>query len=260
MHPNNNISVLEFCQQYSSGKRQFPKARLQKADLRDNSLRNVDLREADLSYTNFKNVDLSDADLRASSLIRAELSGANLSRTNLSGTDLSRANLATAQLIESNLFGSCLNKACLTAAKLVKVNLGYANLTGTYLIGVNLSEANLVGAIYDNETIFPPNFDPVNAGMLQDQTIEQLLAQFNHICQYSNRYLGNIMTAKYLHSSRPNFDWLEQFQISKSNQISFEGVMEDSISQTQLLWFYKWIQSFIDLCSQIVKDFAKLIV
>ena len=226
--------VIELCQQYGLGKRNFPKAQLHKADLEANSLSNVNLREADLSYANLKNVDLSVADLRDSSLIRVELSGANLT-------------------------GACLNKACLTAANLDQVDLRYANLTGTYIIGVDLSRANLNGAFYDEDTQFPPNFDPINAGMQQNYTLEQLIAHFNHICQCSNRYLGLIMTTKYLHSSRPEFAWLNNFEINKFNQITFAGIVTDSLSYNQLRWFQKWMQSFIQLCSQIITNFPQLI-
>lgn len=255
----NNSNFVDFRKLYSSGKRQFHKAQLERAFLEKHSLSQADLREADLNYANLKNADLSDTDLRESSLIRTELSGANLSRANLASADLSRANLAIANLQGANLTGACLNKACLTAANLDKVDLRYANLTGTYLIGVDLSQANLNGALYDDDTDFPPDFDPINAGMLQNYTLEQLLAQFNHLCECSNHYLGVIMTAKYLYSSRPEFGWLNKFEINKFNQITFEGIVTDSLSHNQLLWFQKWMQSFIQSCSQIIKNFSQLI-
>ncbi|MGB5713217.1 MAG: pentapeptide repeat-containing protein [Waterburya sp.] len=255
----NKSTVIEFCKQYSSGKRQFPKAQLQRADLEEKSLSQVCLKEANLSYSNLKNADLSDADLRESSLIRAELSGANLRRANLAGADLSRANLAIAELKEANLTGACLNKACLISAKLIQVDLSYANLTGTYLMGVDLSKTNLKGSFYNDETNFPSNFDPVSAGMLQECTVEKIIAQFNHLCEYSNRYLGSTMTAKYFHSSRPNFDWLKKFEIDEFDQIIFQGGLKDSISSLQLQWIQKWIYYFIESCSQIIKDFSKLV-
>ena len=255
----NKSPVIEFCKQYSSGRRQFHKAQLQRADLEEKSFSQADLREADLNYANLKNADLSNADLRESSLIRTELSGANLSRANLAGADLSRANLAIAQLRESNLTGACLIKACLTSANLTKVDLSYANLTGAYLIGVDLSKTNLKGSFYDEETCFPSDFDPVSAGMLRDYTVETIIAQFNQLYKHSNRYLGSIMSAKYFHSSRPNFDWLNHFKINKSNQITFEGSWKDSISPLQLRWFQAWINNFIESCSQIIKDFSQLI-
>ena len=255
----NKSPVIEFCKQYDSGIRQFPKAQLQRADLGKQSLRHVNLREADLNYANLKNADLSDADLSKSFLIRAELSGANLSRANLASADLSRSNLAIAQLREANLTGACLNKACLTAAKLVQADLSYANLTGTYLIGVDLSQTNLKGSFYDEQTTFPPDFDPVSAGMIQNCTIENIVAHFNNLYKYGNRYLGRTITAKFFNSSRPEFDWLKQFNINQHNQITFEGNLKDSVSSKQLDWLQAWINNFIKSCSYIIKDFSQLI-
>ena len=215
------------------------------------SLKQVGLRASNLNYANLKNADLSNADLRDSSLVRAELSGANLSQADLSGADLSRANLATAQLIETDLTGACLNQACLTAAKLIKVDLSSANLSGAYLLGVDLSQTKLKGAFYDDQTSFPNEFDPLSTGMLPDYKIEKLLAQFNHICNCSNKYLGNKMTTKYFDDSRPNFDWLNYFQLDESNQITFIGEVADSVSSLQLLWFQKWhnlIKSLSHFC------------
>ena len=255
----NKNTAVKIINKYSSGQRKFHGVQLQKADLREEILSQIDLQEADLSYANLKNTDLSNADLRKSCLIRAELSGANLSRANLTSADLSRANLAIAKLVEANLTRACLNKACLTAAQLVKVDLSYANLTGTYLIGFDLSQVNLKGAFYDRDTTFPPDFDPVKRGMLQGYDFEKLLAQFNHLCKCSNRYLGSTMTIKYFYSSRPEFEWLKQFEINKSNQITFQGISTNSVSPIQLIWFQKWINNFIQSCSQIIKDFSKIV-
>ncbi len=250
---------IEFCKQYSLGKREFHEMKLQRADLSRKILSQVDLRNADLNHANLKKADLSYADLRQSCLIRVELSGANLTGANLACADLSKVNFALAELREANLNGACLNKAYLTGANLILVDLSYADLTGTYLIGADLSEANLSGAFYDNDTSFPLNFDPIRAGMRQKYTVKELLDRFSPICNSSSRYLGNIMTAKYFHSSRPNFEWLNQFEINKSNQITFEGSLEDSVSPLQLRWFQAWINNFIESCSQIIKDFSKLI-
>ncbi len=255
----NNSAAIAICQQYSSGKRQFYQAQLQKVDLEEKSLSRIDLREANLSYASLRNTDLSYADLRESCLIRAELSQANLSGANLAGADLSRANLAIAKLTEANLSGACFHKACLTSAKLIKVDLSYANLTGTYLIGAELSQANLKGAFYDDDTSFPANFEPMSAGMLPKYTIEKLVAQFNHLFECSNRYLGGKMTAKYFYSSRSDFDWLNKFEINKSNQIIFQGILSDSVSPLQLDYFQKWMYSFIKSCSQIIKDFPRIV-
>ena len=255
----NNSAAIELCKQYSLGKREFYKAQLPRAELRRASLSQVDLREGDLNHANLKNADLSYADLRECCLNRADLSGANLTKANLAGAELNGANLAGAKLLEANLNGACLTKAYLMGADLTKANLRQADLTGTYLNGVDLGQANLNGACYDDDTSLPANFNPVTAGMLVNCTVEELVNQFNFICQCSKHYLGSQLTIKYLHSSRPDFDWLNQFTIDRSAQISFNGSPKETITNIQLRWFYKWINTFIRDGSQLIKNFPDLI-
>jgi uncharacterized protein YjbI with pentapeptide repeats len=177
----------------------------------------------------------------------------------LAGADLSRANLAVANLMEANLSDACLKKACLTAANLTKANFSGADLAGAYLMGVDLSTANLEGANYDTDTVFPDSFNPINAGMVKQLAADKLLADFNHVYQCSNKYLGTAISTRYFHASRPDIDWLKQFQIDKSNQITFAGTFSSSIDSEQLHWFQKWLDSFAQSCALVVKDFSKLI-
>ena len=109
-------------------------------------------------------------------LTGADLTGANLSVANLSGdltgdltwANLRVANLTGAKLIEADLSGADLTRANLTGADLTGAHLTAANLTGAKLIeadltGADLRWANLTRAIYDDKTIFPEGFDPVES-------------------------------------------------------------------------------------------------
>lgn len=251
--------MVDFYKRYSLGEREFREAQLQRVDLSGNTLSKVDLRYADLNHANLKNANLSRVDLRKSSLIRTELSGAYINVVNLFGANLSRANMTNAILIETDLTGACLNEACFISAKLIQVDLSYADLTGTYLIGVDLSKAKLKGAFYNDDTSFPSNFNPKSAGMLQECNVEKLLVQFNHIYKCSHSFLGNKMTSKYLLSSQPDFDWFKNFEINESNQITLKEFLKDSVTTTHLCWLQKWIDNYVNSCSQIIKDFSKLI-
>jgi hypothetical protein len=46
-------------------------------------------------------------------------------------------------------------------------NLSQADLRGADLRGANLRQANLQGATYNDQTIWPPNFDPATAGAIK---------------------------------------------------------------------------------------------
>ena len=72
-----------------------------------------------------------------------------------------------------NLTGANLHSVILTDANLANANLTDATLTEVHLAGANLAGANLTGATltnisgsgqYDIHTIFPPEFNPGDAG------------------------------------------------------------------------------------------------
>jgi len=111
---------------------------------------------------------LTGADLNGAKLFEANLTGADLRRANLGGANLCEANLSEATLFEANLCEADLYRAKLNGAKLFEANLTGADLYRATLRGANLCEANLKGADlsetkYNNETIWPDDFDPVAA-------------------------------------------------------------------------------------------------
>ena len=280
------ISVAELRQRYASGERYFKKVQLRGADLSLANLRGVDLsyadlREADLSYSDLRESILNGADLREANLKGANLNEANLKEANLKGANLKGVFLKRACLNGVNLSEACLEKAhlngtFLTTANLNRASLSEANLIGAYLMRANLSEAsllgawlnkanltgaNLSGAYYNDQTYFNNGFDPISAGMQKAKItiVKELLSTFNYISQCSNHYLGNTMTANYWKSSRPDFDWLNKFQINCSAEIAFSGALTESVSPVQLHWSQKWVNAFIKCCSQIIQDFPTLI-
>jgi len=102
----------------------------------------------------FERTELSDAnfqglDLKGSNFSYADLSKANLSDANLRGCDLSFSDLSQANLQNTDLRG----------AMLISANLRTANLQGTHL----------EKADYNHNTHFPPDFDPITAGLTMSQ-------------------------------------------------------------------------------------------
>jgi len=264
------ISTDEIQKRYALGERNF---------------RQAELRGAKLSYAILRGVDLSDSDLSESILYGANLNETNWSRVQLFEADLTRAKLNEARLNgtyltgcrlnEVDLIGACLQGAHLNGAALKRANLNGANLSEAYLTGANLcgadlcganlcdahlTGANLSGAYYGDNTQFNAGFDPIDAGMqkLEITTIEELLSRFNYLYQLSNNYLGGKLTANYLESSRPDFDWLNKFQINRSEGITFSGVLTP-VNTLQLKWCQEWVNAFIDRCSQIIQDFPNMI-
>ncbi|UCC52976.1 MAG: pentapeptide repeat-containing protein, partial [Anaerolineaceae bacterium] len=75
------------------------------------------------------------------------------------GADLRWANLKLADLSKANL-----SEANLSGANLEKADLSGADLRGTVIFEVNLSWTDITGAIYDERTTWPKEFNPKTAG------------------------------------------------------------------------------------------------
>ena len=89
------------------------------------------------------------------------LQSANLTEALLARVDLREAYLYETDLREADLQGAILRHAVLTGAKLNK-----ANLFGADLRGADLRLADFRKAYYDNQTLFPDNFEPKKQGMV----------------------------------------------------------------------------------------------
>jgi len=104
---------------------------------------------------------------------------------NLPDTNLDRAMLFEARFRRASLGGSSLRRAYLIRADLSEAYLGEtdlrwanlreANLSGSDLRYANLNEANLSGADlrevwYDDNTVWPKGFDPIDAGARLENT------------------------------------------------------------------------------------------
>ncbi len=85
----------------------------------------------------------------------------------LNGADLAGVNLSGANLREANLFVANLRRANLSGANLEGGDLGGADLSGADLRRANLQGTDLRGAKFDNDTMWPLNFDPIRAGAVR---------------------------------------------------------------------------------------------
>ena len=272
----NFITAIELRDRYAAGVRKFERSQLENADLAKACLSQINLQQANINHANLQEANLSYANFQRSSLVKANLSAANLSRADFSNTDLSKANLTGANLYLTSFYQADLNLANLSliilnpqspqdsdSASSAKVDFRHANLQGAFFIGVDLEPANLEGAVYGNDTRFPANFEPTSKGMVHIEAISktslaELINKFNHIYKYSSRYLGDAIATKYFNSSRPELDWLNQFQIRES-QIVFTGTAARFVTVEQLTAFQAWTASYTKHCSAIIKNFSTLI-
>jgi hypothetical protein len=93
-------------------------------------------------------------------------------------------------------------------------------------------------------------------------SLQEFLFVLNHLCEFTTQYLGAAVIVNYLKSSRPNIEWLHQFQIERAPQITFLGEpskMEHPITQQEIEWLRNWMSAFIRRCSQVVRDYALIV-
>ncbi len=141
------------------------KTNLSSANLTQANLVKANLSEANLQSAKLERAKLSKASLRVARLEYANFSDADLNGANLSGAKLSQQTKFTnANLAQSNLSGINLRGADLKTADLTNANLSNSNLLEANLDGANLKEVQLQGALCNQATLFPADFDPVKAG------------------------------------------------------------------------------------------------
>lgn len=87
--------------------------------------------------------------------------------------------------------------------------------------------------------------------------IEDIVEALNQLNQFSSSYLGSILTLNAWQSTRPNFDWLDNFQINRSTKkFTFSGIAGQTVDAIQLEWMQEWVTGFIYQISQTIRDFA----
>jgi uncharacterized protein YjbI with pentapeptide repeats len=241
------------------------------ADLKDACFNGADLYKANLSRANLQGAHLEKANLKEVNLTRASLDNAHLegafltkacmSRANLQEVYLIGAHLNEADLSNANLSDAYLDGAYLIGSNLQKANLAEASLMNVLLSGANLSKANFDGGYYNDKTNFDASFDPALAGLrkVQKTRLEEILKTFVHLGECANRYMGSKMTVKYWESTRPDFVWLQQFQVSSSGQITFSGKTTEPLTFAQIKYSHKWVDKFIKSCSMVFQEFPTLL-
>ncbi|GAC1492412.1 MAG: hypothetical protein NVS2B14_05100 [Chamaesiphon sp.] len=98
-----------------------------------------------------------------------------------------------------------------------------------------------------------------NAPLEGKFTIEELLQSINYLSKFTSNYMGAKLVANYWQMTRPKFEWLNNFQIKPSGEITFSGAITEPISFLQHQWIKQWSTAFIKQCSQIMQDLPTMI-
>ncbi len=110
-----------------------------------------------------------------------------------------------------------------------------------------------------NQTLGEPIEKP--QPQLSSATLQDVLAALNHLSRFTTQYLGIPVIVNYLKSTRPDQEWLQQFQVDRAAHISFSSTdgMAQSLSDEQQQWIRDWTAAFIRRCSKVVRDFATIV-
>lgn len=121
------------------------------------------------------------------------------------------------------------------------------------------------------QKVHPPTPPPTPASLgqnssattLSEASLKDFLTALNQVSQFTAQYLGNIVVSNNWRSSRPAVEWMNQFQISRSGEISLAGttppLQTQVLSAEQQKWMQDWTEAFVDRCSKVIRDFPELI-
>jgi len=112
-----------------------------------------------LNRANLRNSDLSGTVAWRLTFWSAQAEGASFSKAVLNGVDFGDANLHNA-----NFAGAILVDADFRGSELEGSDFSSTFLQGANLRARSLKDINLRGALYDNKTAWPSEFDPIKAG------------------------------------------------------------------------------------------------
>lgn len=90
-------------------------------------------------------------------------------------------------------------------------------------------------------------------------TVKQLLRILNQLQEAGTTYLGTAITANYLQSARPDQDWFEQFQVQRSQPVTFTGDLSQALDAPQRDLSQKWVKRFVQSCTQVIAKFPNIV-
>lgn len=111
----------------------------------------------------------------------------------------------------------------------------------------------------------PPEPKPMPPASEVDASVDlkELLATLNHLSHFTTQYLGTAVITNYWKSSRPDLDWLHNFQVDRSAHLNFSSPLAQGTNQLitaeQQQWIQQWVMAFIKRCSQVIRDFPTIV-
>jgi hypothetical protein len=92
--------------------------------------------------------------------------------------------------------------------------------------------------------------------------LEEILSAINHLSQFTTHYLGVKVVVNYWKATRPAVDWLHNFQVERSAQISFtdrRSFTVPALTAEQHCWIQAWVAAFVERCTKVIRHFPKIV-
>lgn len=104
-----------------------------------------------------------------------------------------------------------------------------------------------------------PTHPPPTSPLASSPTLKDMLAAMNELSKFTTQYLGATVVTNYWKTTRPSIDWLNQFEVERSAQISPPTQIPGTTKLTddQQQWIRTWVDAFIQRCSKVIRDFPK---
>lgn len=93
-------------------------------------------------------------------------------------------------------------------------------------------------------------------------SLKELVLALNQLSHFATQYLGTTVVANYWKSTRPSTEWLNQFQVERSAQITCAEAnlnLTVRITLQEQRWIQEWTTGFIHRCARVIRDFPELV-
>ena len=95
----------------------------------------------------------------------------------------------------------------------------------------------------------------------QEYKLNELLAALNKLSNFTTQYLGKVVVANYLKSSRPaDVSWLLEFEVDRNGQVSHPKQATIVCTPEQLQQIQSWVTVYIKRCKQVIRNFDQMLV
>jgi len=94
----------------------------------------------------------------------------------------------------------------------------------------------------------------------QEYKLNELLAALNKLSNFTTQYLGKVVVANYLKSSRPaDISWLLEFEVDRNGQVSHLKQATIICNPEQLQQIQAWVTAYIKRCKQVIRNFDQML-